>query len=170
MDIKDSPPPETRGKEQQSRRKGEEVGATAAPGTDAERGSARIPEQVRGPPPPQGLTADPLSGAREHSSPWADQPERGQVSAQVRQPPGGSRKLANHLHPPGAPHGPQAPWAEGDPHSWMGQKATDYERLDGDRSSVNESVHGATAGGDSQMQALVPRGVGRCRRAPITLT
>lgn len=70
MDIKDSPPPETRGKEQQSRRKGEEVGA----GTDVERGSARVPEQVRGPPPPRGLTADPLSGAREHSSPGLTSP------------------------------------------------------------------------------------------------
>ena len=102
LDIKDSLQPETCSKEQQSRLKGKEVSTTAAPGTDTERGSARVPEQAWDPRLHWGLAADPLVGACEHDSPWADQPEPGQVSAQPQQPPGGSRKPANHLHPPGS--------------------------------------------------------------------
>ena len=108
LDIKDSLQPETRSKEQQSRLKGEGGQGHSSSWSRRRAGLGTRPRAGSGPRLPRGLAADPLVGACEHGSPWADQPERGQVSAQPQQPPGGSRKPANHLHPPGS-----APWASG---------------------------------------------------------
>lgn len=107
-------------------------------------GAPRVPEQVRAHP-RLGLTQGPSLGSPRAQPPWADQPRAGPGQCSAAAASGGSRKTANHLHSPRSAPRASGSWAEGWTPSWMRRKATGYERLDSDRSSVNESAHGATA-------------------------